>query len=298
MKQGFNPVGIARIPGSSRLRLRNAALERWLNEGHQADMDWMKAPARKQIKDLLEGVNSLLAVGLNYYVDSRKQQGSLSIGKYAWGEDYHTVVRKRLKKIGIWLEKHRPNCKWKVCVDTSPLLDKAWAEEAGLGWIGKNSNLINKKKGSWIVIGHLLCTESLTPDKPAESLCGKCQLCIEACPTKAIQEPFVINSRKCLAYHNIENRNPELPQKIKESIGPWIAGCDICQDICPWNQNDLISSQDPATQPKSWVINLTKEQALKWDDDTWSKKLKGSALKRIKPWMWRRNALATQETNK
>ena len=291
-QQGFDPVGITRIPGSERIQLRTASLQRWLNAGHQAEMKWMAAPRRQKAESLLEGVTSLLSVGLNYYVEATKAPEALSIARYAWGRDYHKVVEQRLKRLGKWLENERPNCKWKVCVDSAPLLDKAWAEEAGLGWIGKHSNLINKEYGSWIVLGHLLCTEPLVPDKPAQPLCGKCQDCIKACPTNAITEPFVINSNLCLAYHTIENRALKLPNEISSELNTWIAGCDICQEVCPWNHKKVKSTKDPEMQPKDWVLKLTKKKALSWSDQTWKTQLKGSALKRIKPWMWRRNAKA------
>ena len=297
-EEGFDPVGIAKVPGSSRIKLRTAALERWLEAGHHADMNWMKAERRKNIESLLEGVNSVVAVGLNYFIDIKPKKNNLRIGRYAWGNDYHKVMGKRLKRIGKWLESERPGCKWKVCVDSSALLEKAWAEEAGLGWIGKNSNLINTDKGSWMVLGYLLCTESLTPDTPAKSLCGQCQKCIDVCPTKAITEPFVINSSRCIPYHNIENRTPRLPKEISNSMGKWIVGCDICQDICPWNHRKSIkSSEDPDMKPKEWIINLTEKDVLSWNDNEWSKKLKNSSLKRIKPWMWRRNAKAIHLNN-
>ncbi|KZR61178.1 tRNA epoxyqueuosine(34) reductase QueG [Prochlorococcus sp. MIT 1306] len=296
-KQGFDPVGIARFPGSDRLQLRSAALQRWLKAGHQADMAWMASSQRQQADQLLEGMTSLLAVGLNYFVNVQRAPGKLLVARYAWGRDYHRVIKQRLRRVGRWLEQQRPNCRWKICVDTAPLLDKAWAEEAGLGWIGKHSNLINTQRGSWMVLGHLLCTEPLTPDQPAQSLCGKCQSCLEMCPTEAITEPFVIDSRRCLAYHTIENRNPDLPENIVRSLGDWVAGCDICQDVCPWNQQSLPHSNDPDVQPRDWLLKLTRNQALSWSDTTWSEQLRGSALKRIKPWMWRRNAASTQ-TNK
>ncbi len=288
--QGFNPVGIAVVPGSDRIKLRTDSLQRWLLAGYQADMKWMEAIRRQKIESLLKGVKSVLSVGLNYYTDHKRISGTLSIARYAWGKDYHKVINQRLKKIGRWLQTKRPNCEWKVCVDSDPLLDKAWAEEAGLGWIGKNSNLINKNRGSWMVLGHLLCTEQLIPDIPEKGLCGQCEICIKSCPTNAITEPFVVNSKKCLAYHTLENRNEILPKEITNSIGSWIAGCDICQDVCPWNKKNTPISSDPDMQPKEWILNLTKDQALSWSDENWSKKLQGSALKRIKPWMWRRNA--------
>ena len=292
--EGFNPVGIACIPGSSQIELRTQSLQKWLNAGFQAEMKWMAAPRRKDIESLLEGVKSVLAVGMNYYVDAKPKENSLSIARYAWGKDYHKVIEQRLKRVGHWLEAERPNCRWKICVDSAPLLDKAWAEEAGLGWIGKNSNLINKKTGSWMVLGHLLSTEELTPDEPAKQRCGECEACINACPTKAISEPFIVNANQCLAYHTIENRNSKLPQEIIKSLGTWVAGCDICQDVCPWNQKRIPSSVDPEMQPKEWMLNLKPYEALSWDDQEWQERLQGTALKRIKPWMWRRNAKAIQ----
>ena len=297
-EEGFDPVGIAKVPGSSRIKMRTKALERWIEAGNHGEMNWMKAPRRKNIELLLEGVSSVLVVGLNYYVKTKKSPNSLSIGRYAWGNDYHKVIERRLKRIAKWLEKESPECKWKICVDSSPLLEKAWAEEAGLGWIGKHSNVINKENGSWMVLGYLLCTEQFLSDSPSKPLCGECRECIDACPTKAISEPFVINSNQCIAYHTIENRNFALPKNIEKSLGTWIAGCDICQEVCPWNKKNIPCSKDEDTQPKEWVINLTKEKVESWDDAEWKKNLKDSSLKRIKPWMWRRNANAIQKNKK
>ena len=292
--EGFSPVGIARLPGSRRLQLRTAALERWLEAGHQADMGWMAAPRRKDPTTLLKGARSLLAVGLNYHVDVQAAPGSLRVARYGWGRDYHRVVDQRLRRVGRWLSNQRPDCEWKACVDSAPLLDKAWAEEAGLGWIGKHSNLINSQRGSWMVIGHLLTTLDLEPDEPARSLCGRCKACMDACPTDAITEPFVVDSRRCIAFHTIENRDAELPDQIADALGPWVAGCDICQEVCPWNHQRLPSSDDPELQPRPWLLNLNKDTLETWDATTWDTHLQGSALRRIKPWMWRRNAAAAQ----
>jgi len=145
-----------------------------------------------------------------------------------------------------------------------------------------------------MVLGHLLTTEPLQADQPARSLCGRCTACMTACPTRAIHEPFVVDANRCLAYHTIENRNDELPQPIRDHLGPWVAGCDICQEVCPWNHKRLPVSTDPDLQPRPWLLNLTRDQALSWDDKTWDQNLRSSALRRIKPWMWRRNAEATR----
>ena len=293
-QEGFDPVGIARLPGSERLQLRTAALQRWLERGFGADMTWMATERRRNPALLLEGTTSLLAVGLNYHVADQQKPGSLKIARYGWGRDYHRVIDQRLRRIGRWLSEQRPDCRWRACVDSAPLLDKAWAEEAGLGWIGKHSNVINSQRGSWMLIGHLLTTEPLVADAPARSLCGRCSACIDACPTTAIREPFVVDSNRCLAYHTIENRESQLPEAIRTALGPWIAGCDICQDVCPWNHRNLPVSEEPELQPKAWMLDLKREDLLQWDDATWDERLRGSALRRIKPWMWRRNATAAE----
>ena len=289
IKEGFDVVGIATVPGSSRIKLRTDSLERWLQAGHQAKMEWMKNPRRKNIENLLEGVQSVLAVGLNYYVDTDKTPRDISIARYGWGKDYHKVIEKKLKRIARFLEIERPKAKWKICVDTSAFLEKAWAEEAGIGWIGKHSNIINPKIGSWMFLGHLLCTEVLEADEPSKPICGECEKCIKACPTNAIEEPFTINSNKCLAYHTLENRDQQLPENIINRMGNWIAGCDICQDVCPWNHKNIPSTTEPDLQPAEWILNITRKDALSWSDSKWKEKLNQSALKRIKPWMWRRN---------
>ena len=289
--EGFTISGIASIPGSSRLKLRSSALERWLLNNNHGEMKWMEAERRKNISSLLEGAKSVLSVGFTYISSQNNNKDKiLKIGKFSQGADYHKVIYKKLKKIGRWINREIPNCKWKICVDTSPLLEKAWAEESGLGWIGKNSNLINKKNGSWFTLGFMILSEDLAPDKPHQSLCGKCDKCIEHCPTNAIVEPFVIKSDLCIAYHTLENREKTIPKKIQKNLNGWVAGCDICQDICPWNKS-VPYNNSVETTPKEWIKDLNFE-SLSWDDKTWKKNLTGTTLKRIKPWMWRRNIKA------
>jgi epoxyqueuosine reductase len=290
---GFEPVGLAAVPAGERMQLRTASLQRWLAAGHQASMDWMADPKRQRIEALLPGVRSLLAVGLNYHVATERTAGTLAVARYGWGRDYHRVIDGRLRQLGRWLEHRAPGVRWRACVDSAPLLDKAWAEQAGLGWIGKNGNLIHRRRGSWFLIGHLLTNLELPADPPAEPLCGSCSRCLDACPTGAIPEPFVVDARRCIAFHTIENRDPALPAAISAAMGPWVAGCDICQDVCPWNHQPLISSTDPDLQPRPWLLNLKAEEAMGWSDADWDHRLRASALRRIKPWMWRRNVLAS-----
>ncbi len=294
--EGFTIAGIASIPGSSRIQLRTKALERWLSNNHHAEMKWMETERRKNITSLLENAKSVLSVGYSYISSKHKNNTQFKIGKFSHGQDYHKVIYKKLKKIGRWINVELPDCKWKICVDTSPLLEKAWAEESGLGWIGKNSNLINRKNGSWFTLGFLILTKELIPDEPHQSLCGKCDICIEHCPTNAIVQPFVIQSDLCIAYHTIESKEKTIPKKIKENLNGWVAGCDICQDVCPWNKsveyNDTLENT-----PKEWITNLSIE-SLNWDNKTWEKNLQGTTLKRIKPWMWKRNIKANLSNKK
>jgi len=251
----------------------------------------MEAERRKNISSLLEGAKSILSVGFTYLSSQNNNKDKFfKVGKFSQGEDYHKVIYKKLKNIGKWINLEIPDCKWKICVDTSPLLEKAWAEESGIGWIGKNSNLISKKNGSWFTLGFMILTKDLVPDKPHQSLCGKCDKCIEHCPTQAIVEPFVIKSDLCIAYHTIESRKKTIPKKIRTNLNGWVAGCDICQDVCPWNKS--VPFNDTSENiPKEWIKNLDIE-SLSWDDQTWKENLKGTTLKRIKPWMWRRNIQA------
>ena len=293
--EGFALSGIASIPGSSRLKLRTNALDRWLTNKHHDEMKWMEAEKRKNISSLLKNAKSVLSVGFTYISSQNNNKNRiLKIGKFGQGDDYHKVIYKKLKNIGRWINQEIPDCKWKICVDTSPLLEKAWAEEAGLGWIGKNSNLINKKHGSWFTLGFIILNKDLVPDKPYQSLCGKCEKCIENCPTDAIVEPFVIQSNLCIAYHTIESRKKNIPKNIKKNLNGWIAGCDICQDVCPWNKSVPFNNSSENT-PKQWISDLGID-SLSWDDETWKKNLKGTTLKRIKPWMWRRNIKANLAT--
>ncbi len=296
LNEGFTISGIASIPGSSRLKLRTKALERWLSNNHHGEMKWMEAERRKNISSLLEGAKSVLSVGFTYISSQNKEGKTLKVGKFSQGDDYHKVIYKKLKNIGRWINLEIPDCKWKICVDTSPLLEKAWAEESGLGWIGKNSNLINKKHGSWFTLGFMILTEELVPDKPHQSLCGKCERCIVQCPTKAIVQPFVIQADLCIAYHTIESRKKTIPIKIEKNLNGWVAGCDICQDVCPWNKSAPLNNTFENT-PKEWIKNLNVD-SLSWDDKTWKENLKGTTLKRIKPWMWRRNIKANLKHQK
>jgi epoxyqueuosine reductase len=294
---GFDPVGLTRALPDARMQLRNAALERWLAAGHHGAMGWMEDPRRRRIEALLPGVRSVLVVGLPYYVRASHRGDPFRVARYGWGRDYHRVIDKRLRQLGRWLEQQVPQARWRACVDSAPLLEKAWAEQAGLGWIGKNGNLIHRRRGSWLLLGELLTSLELPADPAAVALCGSCSRCLDACPTGAIVEPFVVDARRCIAYHTIENREPLLPPAVAKHLQGWVAGCDICQEVCPWNGADLESSTDPELQPRPWLLELRAETALNWTDSQWQEQLQASALRRIRPWMWRRNLRAALGEN-
>ncbi len=269
-------------------------LQAWLAAGFQAEMAWMANPKRQDVTACLPGVQSVICVALNYYTpyEHSEEPGVGKISRYGWGRDYHRVLGKRLKALCQWLTAEFPEEQHRFYVDTGPVQDKVWAERAGLGWIAKNSNVITREYGSWVFLGEVLTTLALTPDQPHTKHCGTCTRCIEACPTQAIAAPFTVDANRCIAYHTIENRAEQLPPHIAPHLQNWVAGCDICQDVCPWNQRfaQPTDIDDFHPYPKHLAPKLTELATL--SETEWDQRLTGSALRRIKPAMWRRNAQA------
>lgn len=284
---GFTKVGIAEaISGEESLRL-----ETWLQQGYQGTMDWMANPKRQDITQMLPGVRSVISVALNYYTPYQHQPDRGKISRYGWGRDYHKILGKKLKALTNWL-KDQTGCEARYYVDTAPIMEKAWAERAGIGWIGKHSNLITRDYGSWIFLGEVLTTLELTPDRPHSQHCGTCTRCLTACPTQAIVEPFVVDARKCIAYHTIENRSERLPDVIASKLDNWVAGCDICQDVCPWNQKFAQTTNITEFAPLPHNLNPPLQELIELSELEWDQRFTGSALRRIKHKQWRRNALA------
>ncbi|XFA72788.1 tRNA epoxyqueuosine(34) reductase QueG [Thermosynechococcaceae cyanobacterium Okahandja] len=291
---GFHHVGIVDLRCySDNHPSGTAALQRWLSQGYQADMDWMSTPRRQNLQAVLPGAQSLIAVALNYFVaDSPRQAEQGKIARYAWGRDYHRVVGSRLKALGQWLQQQVPEISYRWYVDTGPVQDKVWAEQAGIGWIGKHSNVISRRYGSWIVLGELITTLALEGDRPHLNHCGTCSRCLEACPTGAIVEPYVVDANRCIAYHTIENRQPELPPAMAANLEGWVAGCDICQEVCPWNQRFAQPTDIDDFAPRSPLLKTSLEQLATLSEADWDQLTRGSALRRIKPAQWHRNAQA------
>jgi epoxyqueuosine reductase len=289
---GFHKVGIASIDYIDDQAV--SRLQAWLDQGYQADMDWMANPRRKDIQKCFPGVKSVISVALNYYTPQQHPPGEeyAKISRYGWGRDYHKVMGKRLKALARWLEAQAEGIEARYYADTGPVQDKVWAQRAGLGWIAKNGNLITREYGSWIFLGEILTNLALTPDAPHRSHCGTCTRCLEACPTGAIAQPFVVDANRCIAYHTIENRSEEIPPEIQPHLNNWVAGCDICQEVCPWNERFAQPTDIEDFSPYPENVAPTLKELATISDPDWDQRFRASALRRIKPEMLRRNAQA------
>jgi len=297
LSMGFHKAGIAQArPEQAAIAARNAALQRWLDQGYQADMDWMENPRRQDIRQVMPEVRSLICVALNYYTPHAhcNDDDHAKISRYGWGRDYHRVMQAKLKALADWLRSLSPDIQTRWYVDTGPVQDKFWAQQAGIGWIAKNSTVITREYGSWVFLGEVLTNLSLEPDAPHTAHCGTCTRCLDACPTDAIAAPFVVDANRCIAYHTIENRADTLPPEVANYLEGWVAGCDICQDVCPWNQRFAKPTDVEDFQPYPWNLAPTLTELATLDDADWDRRFRASALRRIKPAMWRRNARAAQ----
>ncbi|KAM3097327.1 tRNA epoxyqueuosine(34) reductase QueG [Phormidesmis sp. 146-12] len=297
LELGFHKVGIVRIDEVTNQQSVES-LQSWLEQGYQAEMAWMANPKRQNIQLVMPEVRSLVCVALNYYTEHDRPNGEeyAKISRYGWGRDYHKVLHKKLKALSLWLEAQGDGIQSRFYADTGPVQDKVWAQQAGLGWIAKNGNVITRDYGSWVFLGEVLTNAELVSDRPHTQHCGTCTRCIQACPTQAITQPFVVDANRCIAYHTIENRS-EIPAPVADQLQGWVAGCDICQDVCPWNQRFAQETDVPDFQPYPWNIAPTLNEIANLSDEEYDRRFPASALRRIKPAMMRRNARATLESN-
>lgn len=278
---GFQKVGITHAISTP---VEKANLDTWLQNGHHGSMEWIvkRKNERGDIFKYFPEAKSIISVGMNYYsgYDQHDLKSEYKVSNYAWGDDYHDILKSGLFKLLGWLKGEVADVKGIVCVDTSPVMDKVWAHKAGLGWQGKHTNLISRDYGSWLFLGELILDIKLDYDDPfSEDLCGSCTACIDACPTSALGE-YEINGEKCISYLTIEHRG-KLPKGQNELHG-WIYGCDICQDVCPWNQKFSQNSEAESFQPRKEIIEWTDEDWQSMDEEGFRKLLKGSAVKRTK----------------
>jgi epoxyqueuosine reductase len=293
LELGFHKVGIARVADWD--EATPVELQRWLAQGYQADMAWMNHPKRQDIYQIMPEVKSIVCLALNYYTPQQRPDGDeyAKISRYGWGRDYHKVLHKKLKAFSLWLEAQSVEAQEvaiqaRYYADTGPIQDKVWAERSGLGWIAKNSNVITREYGSWVFLGEVLTNLELEPDKPHTQHCGTCTNCIDACPTDAITQPFVVDANRCIAYHTIENREPEFSSDVQ--LHGWVAGCDICQDVCPWNQRFAQVTDVTDFQPYAWNIAPRLSELAELTQEEYDRRFPASALRRIRPDMMRRNA--------
>lgn len=291
--EGFTKVGIV---SAASLDEEGRRLKDWLARGYHGTMSWMARDVEKRInpREIFSEVRSVVVVALNYYTPHQHEQNPATgkVSRYAWGDDYHDVVAEKLHALLAWIKEQDPQAQGKVCVDIQPVMDKAWAVRAGLGWLGKHSNVITPEYGSWVFIGELLLNLELGYDvERVEDHCGTCTLCIDACPTDAITEPYVVDSNKCISYATIELRTPELPPQIKQSLSGWLYGCDICQDVCPWNRFEQVTDE-ARFAPREGNVNAELRDIVQLDPDAYVERFRGSAMKRAKLSGLQRNARA------
>ncbi|QLE54669.1 tRNA epoxyqueuosine(34) reductase QueG [Nostoc sp. TCL26-01] len=295
---GFHKVGIAAVNQENHAETERLAT--WLKLGYQADMAWMANPKRQDISLVMPEVRSLICVALNYYTPHQRPDGEeyAKISRYGWGRDYHKVLHKKLKALTTWLQSLDESIQARYYADTGPVQDKVWAQRAGIGWIAKNGNVITREYGSWVFLGEVVTNLQLESDRPHTQHCGNCTRCLEACPTGAITQPFVVDANRCIAYHTIENRAKQLPEAIASHLQGWVAGCDICQDVCPWNQRFAQTTDVGDFQPYPENIAPQLIELAQISDEEWDKRFPASALRRIKPEMLRRNARANLDASK
>jgi len=299
LELGFQKIGI--VPAEP-LREEGVRLEEWLRRGFHGEMRWMEREPEKRSDPrlLFPAARSVIVLALNYYTphtheNSPDRGDTGKISRYAWGDDYHDVVGEKLRALLGWIQTVSPAAEGRVCVDTSAVMDKAWAVRAGLGWLGKHSNLITKEYGSWVFIGEILLGLELEYDTEIiPDHCGSCTACLEACPTQAIVEPFVVDSNRCISYATIELRSPEIPGQVAENLDGWLYGCDVCQDVCPWNRFEQ-ETAEIRFEPRAGNVAAGLDDILDLTPETYAGRFRRSAIKRAKLSGLQRNARALKK---
>jgi epoxyqueuosine reductase len=287
---GFDLCGVAPVDDHPELTF----LTEWLRRGYAGTMTWMNRTAnrRADVRQVVPGAQSVIVTGTLYNTD-RPYSGALPpdtarISRYAWGDDYHDVLGRRLDALLAWMREQSPQpFDARAYVDTGPVQERVYAQYAGLGWIGKNTCLINPELGSWLFLGEIICTLPLEPDPQGLEQCGSCTTCLQACPTGALVEPGVLDSNRCLSYLTIEYRK-EMPLEFRQAAGAHVYGCDICQEVCPYNQPAPVST-DPAWQPRAAFDTPLLSELAARDDAALESLIAGSAMTRANVTGLRRN---------
>jgi len=257
-------------------------LENWLNKNHQGQMSYMENNFDKRLNPtlLVEDAKSVVSLLLNYFPAELQNQESYKISKYAYGHDYHFVIKEKLKELLFSIQSTIGEVSGRAFVDSAPILDKAWAAKSGLGWIGKNSNLLTQQVGSFYFIAELIIDLELEYDYATTDHCGTCTACIDACPTDAIVAPYIVDGSKCISYFTIELKE-NIPQEMKGKLEDWAFGCDICQDVCPWNKFSK-PHNEPLFNPNPELLSMSKEDWEEITEETFKVVFKNSAVNRTK----------------
>ncbi|MBC72789.1 MAG: tRNA epoxyqueuosine(34) reductase QueG [Muricauda sp.] len=276
---GFLSCGISK---AGFLEEEAPRLEKWLNQNMHGEMQYMENHFDKRLDPtkLVEGSKSVISLLLNYFPSEEQNPDSYKISKYAYGMDYHFVIKDKLKSLLQFIQEEIGDVHGRAFVDSAPILDKAWAAKSGLGWIGKNSNLLTQQVGSFYFIAELIVDLELEYDTPVTDHCGTCTACIDACPTEAIVQPYVVDGSKCISYLTIELKN-EIPSEFDGKLDEWMFGCDVCQDVCPWNRFSKPHSE-PLFNPNPDLLSFTKKDWEEITEDVFKKIFKKSAVKRTK----------------
>jgi len=294
LELGFSRVGIARAES---LGQDGERLKEWLRRGFHASMSWMAENTEKRVdpRKVLPGAKSVIAVAVNYYTDveHRPKDGDGKISRYAWGDDYHILVTKRIEKFNECIQQMVPGAQGRYYVDTGPVMEKAWAERAGLGWRGKHTALITKDFGSWVFLGEIISNLELEYDSPVEDSCGTCTACVDACPTHALDEPYVLDSNKCISYLTIEHRS-EIDPAFAPQFDGWVYGCDVCQDVCPWNRFRK-ETADKEFHPRDGNVSPSLDGLMALTQEDFSARFSKSPVKRTKRAGLSRNAKFVHE---
>lgn len=276
---GFLSCGISK---AGFLEEEAPRLETWLNQNMQGQMSYMENHFDKRLNPtlLVDGAKSVISLLLNYYPAELQNQDAYKVSKYAYGQDYHYVIKEKLNELLHFIQTEIGEVSGRAFVDSAPVLDKVWAAKSGLGWMGKNSNLITQKIGSFYFIAELIVDLDLAYDTSTTDHCGSCTACIDSCPTEAIVAPYVVDGSKCISYFTIELKD-NLPQDMKGKFDDWIFGCDVCQDVCPWNRFSK-PHNEPLLRATPEILSYSKSDWEEITNDTFQKVFKNSALKRTK----------------
>ena len=278
---GFSHVGISK---ASFLEDEARNLEKWLLNDYNGKMQYMENhfDLRTDPRKLVHGAKSVITILFNYYTDKKQiDPEAPKISKYAYGKDYHFVIKSKLKEFQAFISAKFGDVNMRGFVDSAPVMDKAWAKKSGLGWIGKHSNLVNKKKGSYFFIAEIILDLELDSDLPIRDYCGSCTRCIDSCPTGAIVKPYVVDGSKCISYLTIELKDEIIPKEFSGKMDNWMFGCDVCQQVCPWNRN-ATPHQEPLFDPPNDLLSLTKKEWKELDEEMYRELFKKSPVKRTK----------------